>query len=283
MSSPAPTAAAPRAGIRHRPRPADLVAFAGLGLFLLAAVAPGALAPNDPTRTDLTATLAAPSAQHWFGTDEIGRDLYTRIVHGTGQSLAIGAGAAATALVLALLLAGLAALAPRWVRGAADRLIEILFSFPALLLALLLVAVLGPSPFTLIAAVGVGCAPGYARMIRGQLLGTRVAGYVTAAVASGHSSTRIVLQHIVPNALRPLVAVFSMSVGQCVVWSSSLSFLGLGVAPPSPEWGALLDAGRTYLTAASWLVVAPGLCIVLLALTATATGRILQQHLERGE
>ncbi|MBW0105995.1 ABC transporter permease [Pseudonocardia sp. KRD291] len=264
-------------------RPAGRTAGAATLVLAVAGLAPWLLAPGDPDAIDLAATLRAPSAQHWFGTDEIGRDLYTRIVHGTGQSLTIGLGAAGVALVLAVLLALTATLTPRPVAAAADRVIDVLFAFPTLLLALLLVSVLSPSPRTLVFAVGVGVAPGYARMVRAQLLGVRDSPYVEAATALGHRRRRIVARHVLPNALRPLVAVFALSVGQCVVWASSLSFLGLGVAPPASEWGALLEAGRSYVTVAGWLVVLPGLAIVALAVTATAVGRVLATRLEPGE
>uniref|UniRef100_UPI0025F79BCB ABC transporter permease n=1 Tax=uncultured Brevibacterium sp. TaxID=189678 RepID=UPI0025F79BCB len=255
---------------------------ATLAVFALAAVAPGLLAPGSPEALDLGATLQAPSAAHWFGTDELGRDLYTRVVHGTGLSLLIGLGAAAVSLTLAVLLAAASALTGRILSGAADRTIEILFAFPTLLLALLLIATLGPSPLSLVLAVGVGTAPGYARIVRGQLLSARTSGYVEAATALGHGRLRIVAAHILPNALRPLVGIFTMSIGQSIVWASSLAFLGLGVAPPSPEWGALLDAGRAYLTAAGWLVVIPGHVIAVLALATTTLGKHIQTRLETG-
>lgn len=277
----APAAARPARAARPRPG----VLFTGLAAVVLgvAAAAPWLLAPADPDAIDLAATLQPPSPTHWFGTDEIGRDLYTRVVHGAGQSLTIGVGAAAVALLLAVLLALAATLTPGPVATATDRVIDVLFAFPTLLLALLLVSVLGPAPQTLVVAVGVGVAPGYARMVRAQLLGARRSPYVEAATALGHRRTRIVARHVLPNALRPLVAVFALSVGQCVVWASSLSFLGLGVAPPASEWGALLEAGRAYVTVAGWFVVLPGLAIVALAVTATALGRALQSHLEPGE
>ncbi|MET1044610.1 MAG: ABC transporter permease [Microbacteriaceae bacterium] len=259
------------------------LAVATLGFFALATIAPTLLATHDPTAMDFAGALQAPSAGHWFGTDESGRDLYSRIVHGTRESLLIGAGAASVSVALAIVLGSIAALSGRLLAGTTDRVIEVLFAFPALLLALLLVAVLGPSPLTLILAVGVGSAPGYARIVRGQILSAKTSGYVEAAVALGHSRRRILGRHILPNAIRPLVAIFTMSIGQSIVWASSLSFLGLGVAPPASEWGALLDAGRTYVTHAGWLIVVPGLVIAALALAATTLGKHLQNHLEKAE
>lgn len=259
------------------------VSIAILAFFALAAIVPGVLTTHSPTALDLSHSLQGPSAQHWFGTDESGRDLYTRIVYGTRESLAIGIGATAVSISIALILGSIAALARRFFAGTVNRVIEILFAFPTLLLALLLVAVLGPSAMTQIVAVGVGTAPGYARIIRGQILSAKDSGYVEAAVALGHSRWRILGAHIVPNAVRPLVAIITLSIGQSIVWASSLAFLGLGVAPPSSEWGALLDAGRTYITQAGWLIVIPGLVIVTLALAATTLGRHIQNALEKGE
>ena len=182
----------------------------------------------------------------------------------------------------AIVLGALAALGPRPIAALVDRVIEVLFAFPTLLLALLLIAITGPSATTQIIAVGLGSAPGYARMVRGQIRQAAGSGYVEAAVALGHGRARILRRHVLPNALRPLVAVAALAVGQSIVWASSLSFLGLGVAPPSPEWGALLDAGRPYVIQAGWLIVIPGLVIVALALAATSIGRHLQHRLENG-
>jgi peptide/nickel transport system permease protein len=257
------------------------LALVFLAVLAVAVVAPGLLATYDPYALDYAASLQSPSWAHWFGTDESGRDLYSRLVHGTGTSLLIGLGAAGVGVGGALVLGSAAALAPRWVAAPVDRFIEVLFAFPALLLALLLIAITGPSALSAIFAVGLGTAPGYARMVRGQILAAKGSGYVEAATALGHSRGRIIRAHILPNALRPLVAVFALSVGQSIVWASSLSFLGLGVAPPSPEWGALLDAGRAYVTVAGWLIVLPGLVIVAVALAATTIGRHVQAALEK--
>lgn len=275
--------AAPRTAPRAKTSRAAYPAFAVVGLFSIAIIAPTLLATRDPYAMDLAATLQPPSAQAWFGTDEAGRDLYSRVVHGARDSLLIGAGATVLSLTLALLLGSLAALGGRRTAAAVDRLVEILFAFPSLLLALLLVAVIGPSAVAQVVAVGVGTAPGYARMVRGQILAAKNSGYVEAAVVLGRPRGWILRRHILPNAVRPLVAVFAMSIGQSVVWASSLAFLGLGVAPPAPEWGALLDAGRPYLTQAWWLTVIPGSVIVVLALVATTIGKHISNALEKGE
>ncbi|KQQ93385.1 peptide ABC transporter permease [Leifsonia sp. Leaf325] len=279
QAAPRPTASA-----RLLQVPWDLIAaLTATAVFALAALWPALLATQGPFAMDLANTLAPPSSAHWFGTDESGRDLYSRVIYGTAASLGVGIGAAAVSLTLAVILGSLAALGNRPTAAAVGWLLEVAFAFPALLLSLLLIAVLGPSILTLILAVGIGTAPGYARMVRGQILSARGAPYVEAAVALGHSRGRILRQHILPNSLRPLVAVFALSIGQSIVWASSLSFLGLGIAPPAPEWGALLDAGRGYITVAGWLTVIPGLVIVLLALTTTTLGRHLQSILEKGE
>ena len=270
--------------LRLSRRPWGLYA-AGLLVVLLAvaAIAPQLLATHDPFALDYAHALRGPSWANRFGTDESGRDLYSRVVFGARESLLIGLGAAGVGIVLSLILGSLAALAIKPAAVVVDRFVEVMFAFPALLLALLLIAIAGPSALTEIFAVGLGTAPGYARMIRGQILAAKNSGYVEAATALGHSRARIVGAHILPNALRPLVAVFALSVGQSIVWASSLSFLGLGVAPPSSEWGALLDAGRGYISQAGWLEVVPGLVIVAVALAATTIGRHLQAYLEKGE
>jgi peptide/nickel transport system permease protein len=129
-------------------------------------------------------------------------------------------------------------------------------------------------------AVGIGSMPGYARMVRGQVINVKQAGYIEAAHALGHSRWKVIRRHLFPNAMRPLVAVMTLGVGQSIVWASSLAFLGLGVPPPSPEWGALLDAGRLYITTSWWLEILPGLVIVLVALAVTSLGRTMQHRLE---
>jgi peptide/nickel transport system permease protein len=265
-----------------RLRPGVILAGLVVAFFVIAAIAPALLAAGDPDKINLNTVLQAPSMSHIFGTDQSGRDLYTRVIYGARESLLIGFGATALAMLLAIVLGGVAGLAGGVVDGIVNRGIEVLFAFPVLMLALLFVAVFGPSVKTEIVAVGISSAPGYARMIRGQVMSVRDSGYVEAAHALGHPYGSVVRMHIFPNAMRPLVVVATLGVGQSIVWASGLAFLGLGVPPPSPEWGALLDAGRDYITKAWWLEVMPGLAIVLFALSLTTIGRYLQKRLEGG-
>jgi peptide/nickel transport system permease protein len=276
---PAATTVAVRAR-RQLPRPLITLAALVVGFFVVAAVAPSWLTSGSPLDIDLAHSLQPPSAEHLLGTDQSGRDVYTRIIHGARQSLAIGLGATALSMTLAVLLGVVAGLSGRFVDAAINRFIEVLFAVPVLILALLFVTVFGASAGTEIIAVGLGSAPGYARMIRGQVLSVRGSGYVEAAQALGHSYSRVIRRHIFPNAMRPMVVVVTLGIGQSIVWASGLAFLGLGVAPPAPEWGALLDAGRNYVTRAWWLEVMPGLAIVLFAIAITTLGRHLRRRLE---
>lgn len=248
--------------------------------FLTAAFFPGLLATHNPLSTDLANTLRPPSLDHWLGTDAVGRDLYSRIIWGTRTSLLIGISIMALGLAIAVVLGFTSGLGPRWISEPTNRALEILLAFPTLLLALLFVALLGPSAESLIISVGISTAPGYARLIRAQALSVKQSGYVEAARVLGHSWQTILRQHIAPNAFRPLVALVALGIGTSVVWASGLSFLGLGVAPPSSEWGLLLNEGKTQITVAWWLEVFPGIAIVLVALSFTLIGRFIQNLVE---
>jgi peptide/nickel transport system permease protein len=273
------TIAAARSRTARLPKLGTVLSALVVAFVVTAALAPGLLTGGSPTAIDLHSTLEAPSLAHLFGTDDAGRDLFTRVVYGARQSLGIGLGATALAFVIAIGLGFTAALAGGVVDAVITRILEVAFAFPALLLALLVIAVRGPSLATSIVAVGIGSAPGYARMIRGQVLAVRQAGFIEAASALGHHRFTVIRRHLFPNAMRPLVAVATLGVGQSIVWASALSFLGLGVAPPSSEWGALLDAGRLHITTSWWLEILPGVVIVLVAISVTSLGRTLQNRL----
>lgn len=271
----AEAAALRRRGRRVRLRASTALALAFAGFLVVAIVAPGLLETAPPDAIAPRDAFQPPSAAHWFGTDESGRDVYSRVVAGTAASLAIGAAATAIGLTLGLLLGALAALGGRVLDFLIGRVNEVLFAFPGILLALLVIVLWGPGPVTATVAVGLSTAPGYARIIRGELLSIRDSGYVEAARVLGHGRTRILGRHILPNALVPVAALATLGIGQAVVWASSLSYLGLGAQPPAAEWGAMLSAGRTYITTAWWLTVFPGLMIVLTTLATTVLGRAL--------
>lgn len=267
-------------GTAFRIRPGTAVPSLVVLFLIVAVIAPSVLTHRSPTAIDLEHTLLPPSLSHPFGTDDAGRDLYTRVIYGAREALGIGLGATGLAMGIAIFLGFAGGLAGGIVDTVISRVLEVAFAFPVLLLALLLIAIRGPSVSTEIVAVGIGSAPGYARMVRGQVLAVRNADYITAAGALGHSRLAVIRRHLFPNAMRPLVAVITLGIGQSIVWASGLAFLGLGVAPPSPEWGALLSSGRTYITTSWWLEILPGAVIVLVALSVTSLGRTLQHRLE---
>ncbi|WIE71347.1 ABC transporter permease [Curtobacterium sp. MCJR17_020] len=282
---PAPAEAGVRT-VRRASHPLRRVSFwvaaAFIALVATAALWPSLLAPQDPLAIDLGKSFDAPSAQHVFGTDQSGRDVYSRVVHGAGQSVLIGVGATALGLAGAVLLGVLGGLGGRAVDAVVTRVIEVLYAFPGILLALILIAVFGSSAGTQILAVGIATIPGYARMVRGQVLAVRGAAYVQAEHALGHSSAHVLFRTLLPNAFRPLTVLVTLGIGQAIVWASALGFLGMGVQPPAPEWGAMLNAGRNYLQQAWWLDFWPGVVIVLLALSLTAVGRALQTLTQPG-
>jgi peptide/nickel transport system permease protein len=277
----APTPARNRALARVRGvRPGVLVASLFLLFILIAAIVPSLLTKGDPLAVNLGHSLQSPSLEFPFGTDQSGRSVYTRVIYGARESILIGLGATAVGLGVASLLGIAAGLGGKWVDGAVNRLLEVLFSFPGLLLALFLVAIFGSGVSTQIIAVGIASAPGYARMIRAQVLQVKGADYVIASRALGHKPSRTLVKNILPNAFRPLVVLATLGVGQSIVWASALSFLGLGVAPPAPEWGAMLDAGKDYIQTAWWLELFPGAAIVATTLAASCIGRYLQRRIE---
>jgi peptide/nickel transport system permease protein len=248
-------------------------------LLVLAAFVPWLLAPADPLAIDPLSAFAVPSPAHWFGTDESGRDVFTRVVHGAGSSLLIGTLATVIGLGLGIVLGTLAGMSGKVIDFTLNRFFEVLFAFPGLLLALVVILIFGPGVATATLAVGLATAPGYARIIRAQLITVKSAAFIEAATVLGHSRWRILRRHILPNTLAPLFVLATLGLGQAIVWAAALSYLGLGAAPPAAEWGAMLSAGRIYLNSAWWMSFFPGLIIVLTAVAATALGRSIERRM----
>jgi len=264
---------------RWRPTVAEAISAALVCYLLICGLLPWVTAPGDPLAIDPVDSFQGPSLSHWFGTDESGRDLYTRVVHGAGPSLVIGVAATAIGIGLGIVLGAAAGLGPRWLDFGTTRLLEVMFAFPGLLLALLFIVIYGPGVATSTVAVGLATAPGYARIIRSQMLSVRGAAFVEAAIVLGRRPWSRFSRNILPNVTGTLFVLVTLGVGQSIVWASSLSYLGLGAQPPTAEWGALLSAGRTYISTAWWLTFFPGLFIVLSAASATVLGRALQNRM----
>lgn len=255
-----------------------IVSVVILTFLALAALAPHLLAPGDPLAIHPLASFRPPSFAHPFGTDESGRDIYTRIIHGAGASILIGLSATAIGVGLAIVFGMLAGLGPRWLDFGTTRLLEVLFAFPGLLFALLFIVIFGPGVLTSTIAVGLATAPGYSRIIRSRVLVVRRAPYLEASLVLGRSPFFRVTRHLLPNVAGSLFVLVTLGIGQSIVWASSLSYLGLGAVPPAAEWGAMLSAGRTYISSFWWMTFFPGLFIVLTAAATTLLGRGLQDR-----
>ena len=225
--------------------------------------------------------LGPPDAAHWFGTDHLGRDVWTRVVHGAGHSLTIGVAATALAVAGGVLLGLLAGLTHRIADEALSRTFDALSAFPELLLALLFIAIAGPGTASLIIAIGIATLPHYARVVRGQTLVVRRAGYVEQAVTFGQSRPRLVLRHVLPNVVGPVPVLAMIGLGEAILAAAGLSFLGMGPQPPSPEWGAMLSEGRNYLQVAWWISILPGLAVTATVVSLTVVGRHWQAPLRR--
>jgi len=232
--------------------------------FVLIALFAPLIAPYDPLKTDLTATLLPPSSTHWFGTDELGRDVLSRIVYGARLSLLEGL----IAVGLALLVGVPLGMVSGYVGGRFDvvamRLLDVLMAFPGVLLAIVIISILGASVVNAMIAVAIYTVPIFARLARASTLSVKEEPYIEACRASGVRHRRILLRHVLPNIARPILVMAALRIAIAILTASGLSFLGLGAQPPTPEWGAMLANGRNYVLLAPHLVVFPGLSIVLL-------------------
>ena len=250
-----------------------VVAGVVFGVIALAALAPTWLSSLDPLDTDPRAALQSPSATHLFGTDQSGRDVFSRVVHGARYSLAVGFGATAIAVLLGVVAGLAAALAPGPLRGFLGRSIDVLMAFPEFLLALLVIAIIGTGEGSIPVAVALAALPAYARVARSEALVVAEAGYIRSARALGVSPAALLWRHLVPNILGPIRVMATIGIGTAIVTASGLSFLGLGAQPPTPEWGVILSEGRNFLATAWWISVFPGLAITATVISVSVIGR----------
>ncbi|MBY5768549.1 ABC transporter permease [Rhizobium leguminosarum] len=252
-------------------------------LLAIAAWKPQWITAFDPEAVNPDIIFMPPDTIHWFGTDELGRDLFSRVVYGTSTSLGIGIGATVIAAAGGILLGTLAACAPNTIKLLLLRLIDILLAFPEILLALLVIAVFGRGPSNTMLAVGLSGIASYARLVRSQVLQVRLSGYVEHAVTLGEPPWTIIVKHILPNTCRPLLILATIGVGGSVLSASALSFLGLGVVPPAPEWGALLASGRNFLDVAPWTSILPATVVAISVISIILLARRLRHLLSSGE
>ena len=275
--------AAPLVEVASRPaRRNGLVLFGAaiIVIMVLLAVFAGVVAPYDPTEMKVADALKRPSLAHPFGTDRFGRDVLSRTIYGSRIAL----GVAISSIGIALVAGAILGLAGGYVGGATDlvigRAMDVLFSFPTLILAIGIAAMLGPGLDNAALAIAVVYAPLFSRVVRGPVIAERAKEYAVAALGLGAGTFRVVLRHILPNVLAPLIVQTSVSLAYAILTEAALSYLGLGTQPPAPSWGTMLNEGRTYLETAPWMSVFPGLAIMLAVLGFNLLGDGLRSALD---
>jgi peptide/nickel transport system permease protein len=279
---PLPREASPgrRAFARLGRRPSAMAGLGFVAFFVALAIFAPWLAPYDPLATSWTAIRKAPSAAHWFGTDEIGRDVLSRVIFGARASLLAGVVSVTIALSLGVPIGLAAGYAGRWPDALISRATDAMLATPFLILAIALAAFLGPSLTNAMIAIGISATPIFIRLTRAQVQSVKVEDYVEAARAVGNSHLRIAVRHILPNVVPPLIVQSTLAIAAAVIAEASLSFLGLGQQPPAPSWGSMLNTAKNYVENAPWMAVWPGVSIFLLVLSFNLLGDGLRDALD---
>jgi peptide/nickel transport system permease protein len=248
-------------------------------IFLVAGFA-AFLAPYDPGKTGVSLKLKAPSINHFLGTDQLGRDVFSRMLYGSRVSLSVGFVAVAISIVIGILVGAVAGYYGRWIDTVLMRFVDIMLCFPSFFLILTVVAVLGPSLLNVMIVIGITSWMGTSRFVRAEFLSLRERDFAQAAKALGVTDRRIIFRHILPNALAPVFVTATLDVATAILVEAGLSFLGFGVQPPAPSWGNILTEGRTYIFDAWWLTVFPGLAILITVLSFNLLGEGLRDALD---
>jgi len=264
-----------------RKNPLAAVGVTLVAVFVLAALLAPFIAPHDPARVDLPSRLQPASTAHWFGTDELGRDIFSRIIFGARISMLVGVCVVAGSLLLGIIFGSIAG----YYGGTIDRFFNIVvmnafLSFPGILLAIAFVAFLGPGIFNLILALCIGGWVGYARLVRAQVLAAREKEYVEAARALGASDVRVLTRHILPNIIQPVIVQAAIGMAGAVLAEATMSFLGLGVPPPTASWGSMLNDGRSHLFDSPHLVLIPAAAVMLAVLSFNFIGDAFRDLLD---
>jgi peptide/nickel transport system permease protein len=269
-----------RAFRRLAKRRAAMFGLCVVAAFILVALFAPWLAPYDPLQTSWAAIRKAPSSAHWFGTDEIGRDVLSRVIFGARASLLAGVVSVSIALSLGVPIGLLAGYAGRWPDALISRLTDAMLATPFLILAIALAAFLGPSLTNAMIAIGVSATPVFVRLTRGQTLAIKSEEFILAARAIGNPPWRVALRHVLPNVVPALIVQVTLAIAAAVIAEASLSFLGLGQQPPAPSWGSMLNTAKNYVDNAPWMAVWPGVSIFVLVLSFNLVGDGLRDALD---
>lgn len=272
-----PWAYALRQFLRNRSAVGGLIVLVAM---VLAAVFAPHLTPFDPLETDFRARYQPPSVEHIMGTDRVGRDVASRILYGARISLRVGLVAVSIAVLLGTTIGLVSGYYRGWVDEVLMRFIDVVMAMPSILLAIAIVFALGPNLFNVMIAIGIATMPNYARVVRASVLSAREHVYVEAARASGMGDVGIIVRHILPNVLAPVLVLATLGLGTAILSVAALSFLGLGAAPPTPEWGVLISDGRESLGSAWWISTFPGLAIMVVVLAVNLVGDGLRDALD---
>ena len=259
--------------------PFDWFAFLAIALLVVSVVAPGLIAPDDPLQPDNGAILAAPSSEHLLGTDYLGRDLWSRLVHGTVRTLVGSAIAVVIGLGVGTALGLLAAYFTGFVDSVISRVVDVLLSIPGLLLAMVIVLALGFGAFNAAIAVGIASIAAFTRLMRSEVMTVKGLPFVEASHHIGGSNWYVLRKHVLPNSYGAVLSLTALQFGLAILWVSALSFLGYGAPPPEPEWGLLISEGRDYMVSSPWLVFAPGLFITASVLAFSRLGHFVKERL----
>jgi peptide/nickel transport system permease protein len=270
----------PRVARRVLRRPAALIATLVVAAFVIIALGAPYLAPFDPIKTDYRAVRKAPSSAHPLGTDEVGRDVLSRLIWGARASLLAGVVPVTLALLVSLPLGVLSGCAGGWLDGLIMRITDAMLAIPFLIVAIALAAFLGPSLINAMLAIGIAALPTFLRLARGTALALTTEEFVVSARALGCSRLRVAVRHVLPNMLPPLLIQSSLTVAAAIIAEASLSFLGLGQQPPAPSWGSMLNAAQRYLSQAPWIALYPGLMIFTVVMALNVVGDGLRDALD---
>lgn len=261
-------------------RPVVIAGFVVLVITVLCAILAPLIAPYDPNKTDIMNMLAPPSAEHWLGTDEVGRDLLSRLIYGSQISLLVGVVAVSIAGIFGMGLGLLAGYFEGWVNNVIMRGIDTLLSFPPLILMLAIASILGSGVINVLIALGIGMLPTYARLMAAQVTTLRESDYILAEHSLGAGNGRIMLRHLLPNAFPPLLVLITVNLGTAIMMEASLSFLGVGIIPPTPTWGAMVSSGQRFLLDNPLMSFLPGAAILLVVLAFNMVGDGLRDALD---